>query len=153
MKFFSLEKSKLKKKFRNPHQIQLQSPFSKRKFYMITQLGTLNNQKRSKNASKMIKFPCDISPCNIRSVSHAIWVAAILRYTISRSISVWVSIVFYMPYYKAIFFCNITYRMLRRCKIPLSIWYWVALLAMSYFTIPGVISSIPSGVDEIINFF
>ncbi len=31
--------------------------------------------------------------------------------------------------------------------------YWVVLSAMSYFTIPGVAGSIPSGVGEIINFF
>ncbi len=98
---------KLKRKSRNPYQMQLQSPFAKRKSHMITQSDALNNQKRPKNASKMIKFPCDISPCNIPSVSHAVWVAAILRYTISRCISVWVPIVFYVPYCQAIFFCNI----------------------------------------------
>ncbi len=59
----------------------------------------------------MIKFPCDISPCNIPSVSHAIWVAAILRYTISRCISVRVP--------KSDIFCNIAYCMLHWCKIPL----------------------------------
>ncbi len=118
-KIFSPKKSKLKRKFRNPHQMQLQSPFSKRKSHMIRQSDALNNQKRPKNTSKMIKFPCDISPCNIPSVSHAIWVAAILWYKISRCISVWVPTVFYVLYCKAIFFCNIAYCMLHWCKIPL----------------------------------
>ncbi len=125
---FSPEKSK--RKFHTPHQMQHQSPFSKRKSHMITQLDALKNQTRAKNASKMIKFPCDISPCNIPSVSHAIWVAAILRilrYAISHCISVRVPIVFYVPYCKAIFFCNIAYCMLHGCKIPLT---WIS----SYMT-------------------
>ncbi len=87
---------------------------------MITRLDALKNQKRAKNASKMIKFPCDISPCNIPPLSHAIWIAAILRYTILCCISVWVPIVFYVPYCQAIFFCNISYCMLHWCKIPLN---------------------------------
>ncbi len=118
-KNFPPEKWKLKRKFRNPCQMQLQSPFLKHKSHMITQSDALNNQKRPKNASKIIKFPCDISPCNIPSVSHAIWVSAILRYTISRCISIWVPIIFYVPYCNAIFFCNIAYRMSSWCKIPL----------------------------------
>ncbi len=86
---------------------------------MITRSDALKNQKHAKNASKMIKFLCDIFPCNIPSVSHAIWVAAILRYMILRCISVWVPIVFYVLYCKAIFFCSIAYCMLHWCKIPL----------------------------------
>ncbi len=71
---------------------------------MITRSYALKNQKRAKNASKMIKFPCDISPRNIPSISHAIWVAVILRYTISRCISVWVPIVFMCCIAKRYFF-------------------------------------------------
>ncbi len=71
---------------------------------MITRSDALKNQKCAKNSSKMIKFPCDISPCNIPSVLHAIWVAAILRYTISRCISVWVPIVFMCRIAKWYFF-------------------------------------------------
>ncbi len=82
---------------------------------MITRSDELKNQKRAKNALEMIKFLCNIFSCNIPSVSHAIWVAAILR-----CISVWVPIVFYVPYCKAIFFCSITYCMLHWCKIPLT---------------------------------
>ncbi len=87
--------------------------------HMITRSDALNNQKRAKNSSKMTQFPCDMSSCNIPSVSHAIWVAATLWYMISRCISVWVPIVSYVPHFKVIFFCNIAYCMLHWCKIPL----------------------------------
>ncbi len=92
-KLFSPEK--LKKKSRNPHQMQLQSPFSKRKSHMITKSDALTKQNHLKNASKMIKFPCDISPCNI--LSYRMWYELLrycdIRYRVA---SVYESLLFFM---------------------------------------------------------
>ncbi len=118
---------------------------------MITRSDALNNQKRAKNSSKMIQFPSDISPCNIPSVSLAIWVAEILRYTISRCISVWVPIVLYVPYCKAIFFCNIAYCMLHWCKIPLIFLHFgiclISILLLVFVLHPMVVPVGSNGVS------
>ncbi len=82
---------------------------------MITRSDALKNQKRAKNASKMIKFRCDIYPCNIPSVSHARWVAAILRYRVA---SVYESLWFLYAVLQSDIFLQ--YRILHWCKIPLN---------------------------------